>query len=202
MSNRELLDHLFSTNRIELNRGSLFDTPPPALPEKIDPDRVEGMLLGLAIGDALGMTTEGPGWSVERRFRLYPGGVSDYFNGLGQPDPVGGRGKPSDDTQLSFWTLEQILQDGALVPENVARLFVAREMEIVGRGGPRQVARVMSIGGGPVPWWRVVRADGRPAPCHDGEAAALLRGEGTPFRPDGARLDMRRAFWADALARS
>jgi alkylated DNA nucleotide flippase Atl1 len=70
--------------------------------------------------------------------------------------------------------------------------------EIVGRGGPRQVARVMSTGGGPVPWWRVVRADGRPAPCHDGEAAALLRGEGTPFRPDGARLDMRRAVWADA----
>lgn len=72
--------------------------------------------------------------------------------------------------------------------------------ELVGQGGPRQVARVMSSGGGPVPWWRVVRADGRPAPCHDGEAAALLRAEGTPFRRDGARLDMCAAAWDGADA--
>ena len=35
--------------------------------------------------------------------------------------------------------------------------------EIVGRGGPRQVGHVMALWGGGVPWWRVVRADGRPA---------------------------------------
>ena len=32
--------------------------------------------------------------------------------------------------------------------------------EAVGRGGPRQVGRVMAMYGGGVPWWRVVRADG------------------------------------------
>ena len=36
------------------------------------------------------------------------------------------RGTPSDDTQMSFWTLEQMLKDGGFVPENVARLFVER----------------------------------------------------------------------------
>ncbi|MGN6598250.1 MAG: MGMT family protein [Actinomycetes bacterium] len=69
--------------------------------------------------------------------------------------------------------------------------------ELVG-GGPRQVGRVMSLAGGPVPWWRVVRADGRPAACHDGEALRLLREEGTPFRGDGERLDLRSAFWSEA----
>jgi len=81
------------------------------------------MLLGLAVGDALGMTTEGPGWNVERRKKLYPGDVRDYFNGFQQPDPLHGIGRPSDDTQLAFWTLEQMVTDGGFNPENVARLF-------------------------------------------------------------------------------
>ena len=67
--------------------------------------------------------------------------------------------------------------------------------EYVGLGGPRQVGRVMSEYGGAVPWWRVIRADGFPAACHDGEALELLRGEGTPMRSDGRRVDMRRARW-------
>lgn len=34
----------------------------------------------------------------------------------------------------------------------------------LGTGGPRQVARVMRRYGASVPWWRVLRADGTPAP--------------------------------------
>lgn len=64
----------------------------------------------------------------------------------------------------------------------------------VGRGGPRQVGQVMASFGGPVPWWRVVRADGRPPACHDGEALATLRVEGTPLRASG-RVDLERAMW-------
>src|SRR5262245_57891493 len=123
MTNRELLEFLFTTGRMHLKRGSLFDTPPPPLPEPLDPDRVEGMLLGIAVGDALGMTTEGPGWTVERRKFRFGAPIRDYFTPLGRPDPVQGRGTPSDDTQLSFWALEQVLSDGGFVPENVARLF-------------------------------------------------------------------------------
>jgi alkylated DNA nucleotide flippase Atl1 len=64
-------------------------------------------------------------------------------------------------------------------------------------GGPRQVGRVMSVYGGAVAWWRVIHADGTPAPGH--EQAALVRylAEGTPLRSarPPVRVDMRRARW-------
>src|SRR5262245_541366 len=115
MTNRELLDYLFQTGRMDLHRAPLLESEPPSLPKKLNPDRIEGMLLGLAIGDALGITTEGPGWNVRRRQLLYPLDITDYFNLLSRPDPIHGRGTPSDDTQLSFWTLEQLLADSGLV---------------------------------------------------------------------------------------
>ena len=52
----------------------------------------------------------------------------------------------------------------------------------VGFGGPRRVGRVMSQFGGPVPWWRVVRADGSLPPSHGDEARAHYLDEGTPLR--------------------
>lgn len=69
--------------------------------------------------------------------------------------------------------------------------------EAVGAGGPRQVGRVMALEGGGVPWWRVVRADGGLALCHDGESLERHRAEGTPLRTTGAtpRVDMQRAAW-------
>jgi alkylated DNA nucleotide flippase Atl1 len=66
--------------------------------------------------------------------------------------------------------------------------------EHVGRGGPRAVGRVMAVHGGPVPWWRVVRADGSLPPSHGTEALHEYRVEGTPLSPTG-RPDLRRAFW-------
>jgi alkylated DNA nucleotide flippase Atl1 len=69
--------------------------------------------------------------------------------------------------------------------------------EVTGGGGPRQVGSVMSRHGGPVPWWRVVHADGSPPTCHDREAHQAYQEEGTPLRPSG-RVDMDRAFWQPA----
>lgn len=66
--------------------------------------------------------------------------------------------------------------------------------EVVGVGGPRQVGRVMSLEGGGVPWWRVVRADGGLPLCHDGEALAHHRQEDTPMR-SAERVDMAEARW-------
>lgn len=60
--------------------------------------------------------------------------------------------------------------------------------------GPRTVGRVMSLHGGGVPWWRVVRADGSLPPSHGEEARAAYLDEGTPLRPTG-RVDMPKAFW-------
>jgi len=65
--------------------------------------------------------------------------------------------------------------------------------EFLGEGGPRQVGRVMAQWGGGVPWHRVVRADGTPPLCHDGEALRRLEQERTPMR--GERVDMRVARW-------
>ncbi len=72
--------------------------------------------------------------------------------------------------------------------------------DAVGRGGPRQIGQVMSRFGAPVPWWRVVRADGSLPPSHQREALAHYREEETPLRGDIAdaahlRVDLARALW-------
>lgn len=70
----------------------------------------------------------------------------------------------------------------------------------IGRGGPRQVGRVMALWGAGVPWWRVVRADGLLLPGHEREALERYRSEGTPLLTgsDGARprIDLAAARWA------
>jgi alkylated DNA nucleotide flippase Atl1 len=65
---------------------------------------------------------------------------------------------------------------------------------VVGGGGPRLVGSVMAGYGGPVPWWRVVRADGSLPPSHQDEARQTYLEEGTPLRASG-NVDLRRAFW-------
>jgi alkylated DNA nucleotide flippase Atl1 len=66
--------------------------------------------------------------------------------------------------------------------------------EAIGTGGPRQVGAVMAAYGGPVPWWRVVRADGSLPSSHLPEAHQEYLAEGTPLRPSGA-VDIRAAVW-------
>ena len=67
--------------------------------------------------------------------------------------------------------------------------------DVVG-SGPRLIGNVMARHGGPVPWWRVVRADGSLPPSHqDGARPAYLE-EGTPLRPSGDRVDLVAAFWS------
>lgn len=54
---------------------------------------------------------------------------------------------------------------------------------------PRQVGRIVGAISQSIPWWRIIRADGAPAICHDGTAPALLASEQVPFRGD--RVDLR-----------
>jgi alkylated DNA nucleotide flippase Atl1 len=56
----------------------------------------------------------------------------------------------------------------------------------------------MSTQGAGVPWWRVVRADGRPARGLEETALAHLRDEGVVLRGD--RVDMRRSRWPASLS--
>ena len=68
----------------------------------------QGMMLGLAIGDALGNTSEGMS-ATERKARF--GEIRNY---LRHPRFGDARGYPSDDTQLAFWTLERLIADGGV----------------------------------------------------------------------------------------
>lgn len=69
--------------------------------------------------------------------------------------------------------------------------------DVVG-SGPRLVGNVMARHGGPVPWWRVVRADGSLPPSHQDEARQLYLEEGTPLRRSGTAVDIVEAFWPPA----
>ncbi|MFV0133764.1 MGMT family protein [Streptomyces sp. HMX87] len=96
---------------------------------------------------------------------------------------------------------ERVLDVTELIPPGRVMTY-GDVAEWLGEGGPRQVGRVMSLYGGGVPWWRVVRADGRLLPGHELEALQQYRAEGTPLKDAGRaaeghlpRLDMRRARW-------
>lgn len=116
--NTETLDFLFTNRKIDLRPGKLFDLPPSPLPASLDWERVEGMMLGLAIGDSLGRMTEG--WLPDSRKHQF-GEIRDYL-----PNQYAGGmriGVPSDDTQLAFWTLEQMITDRGLDPGHLAQRF-------------------------------------------------------------------------------
>jgi alkylated DNA nucleotide flippase Atl1 len=89
--------------------------------------------------------------------------------------------------------VEQVLTAVESIPPGRACAY-SDLAELVGRGGPRQVGQVMARYGAGVPWWRVVRADGRPARGLEEQALARLRAEGTPLRGD--RVDLVRARFA------
>ena len=61
--------------------------------------------------------------------------------------------------------------------------------------GPRRVARALSSGGGAVPWYRVVRADGSAAEPVRVRQLELLAAEGVPMR-DG-RVVLSAVGWPD-----
>ena len=92
--------------------------------------------------------------------------------------------------------VEQVLSGVERIPPGRVTTYGA--IAAVVGGGPRQVGAVMSRHGGPVPWWRVVHADGAPPPCHDGTAREHYAVEGTPSGPTG-RIRMREAFWDPAF---
>lgn len=116
--NRRVLADLFAGKRIRLEQSPFLAEAPPSLPHPFDFDRVEGMLLCLAVGDALGNTTEG---MLPGKRKAQHGWIRNYL----PHKHVGGQnvGTASDDSQMAFWTLEQLLRDGGLVPDNLSRRF-------------------------------------------------------------------------------
>jgi alkylated DNA nucleotide flippase Atl1 len=121
------------------------------------------------------------------------------------PDEADVPADASDVPELPDYA-ERVLQVAELIPAGRVMTYgdIAEWLE---EGGPRQVGRVMSMYGGAVPWWRVVRADGVPLPGQELEALGHYHAEGTPLRgTTGAgaasrreehipRIDIRRARW-------
>jgi methylated-DNA-protein-cysteine methyltransferase-like protein len=71
--------------------------------------------------------------------------------------------------------------------------------EYAGLSSARMVGRILALEAADVPWHRVVRADGTPAPHLRVRQLELLRAEGVPLRgADGDRIDMRAARWDGA----
>jgi ADP-ribosylglycohydrolase len=127
-------------------RSGLLQGPAERVKGLIQPDRVRGMLLGLAIGDALGNTSEGLS-AVDRMDRY--GEIHDYLSN----QHAGGRrvGLPSDDSQLAFWTLESLLECGGLDPDDLAACFASRRIFGIGQS----VAKFLqNREQGVTPWYR------------------------------------------------
>jgi ADP-ribosyl-[dinitrogen reductase] hydrolase len=116
--NRELFSRLSEDNAIRIKRGRIFDEHLLPKTANFDFGKVEGMLLGVAIGDSLGITSEGM-LASERKARF--GEIRDYIPNRYVDKAIG---FPSDDTQLTFWTLEQMVADGGFFPDHVAKRFL------------------------------------------------------------------------------
>ena len=101
---------------------------------------------------------------------------------------------PEEYVELVLRCVEQVPRGRVTTYGAIAEVVGER----AGGGGPRQVGAIMASYGGPVPWWRVVRADGSLPPSHQGEARQSYLEEATPLRPSG-NVDLARAFFRPVL---
>jgi alkylated DNA nucleotide flippase Atl1 len=102
-----------------------------------------------------------------------------------RPDPAGSEHlDPDDYVELVLDLVERIPSGRVMTYGDIA--------DFLGRGGPRQVGAVMSRSAA-VPWWRVIRADGRPVRGLQDTALDHLLAEGCPVR--NGRVQLRTARW-------
>lgn len=84
--------------------------------QDVNPDRVSGCLVGLAVGDALGAALEFmPRDAVHKRF---PGGLRDMI-----ASPLWRQGEYTDDTQMALLLAESLLDLQGLVLSDAAQRF-------------------------------------------------------------------------------
>ncbi|WP_156786058.1 ADP-ribosylglycohydrolase family protein [Archaeoglobus veneficus] len=127
LPNSEKMKFLFSEGIIRAkNAPFLYSTP--EVTKNIDWDKIKGMLLGVAIGDSLGYPVEGipPNYKLKRY-----GEITDYIpTKRSDWKPIG---VPTDDTQLTFWTVEVLLENnGYLNVKELADRFVKERIFGIG----------------------------------------------------------------------
>jgi ADP-ribosyl-[dinitrogen reductase] hydrolase len=164
-------------------KSALLQGPAMRATGPVSPARIRGMLLGLAIGDALGNTSESL-TAAERDARY--GEIRDYLpNRHGRGHRVG---LPSDDSQLAFWTLESLLERGELDPEDLAARFDSRQIFGIGQS-VRQFLRNRESG--LTPWYRCGAESA-------GNGALMRIAPITLLHPDGTSA----ALWLNAALAS
>jgi ADP-ribosylglycohydrolase len=146
IDNANLLNSLIDDGTIRLNKGAILTTTPMPLSGDAVYDKITGMLLGAAIGDSLGISSEGLSPKDRNNkfgeIRNYP--AWEWSNYL----PIG---VPSDDTQLTFWTLKQLTIDSGLIPDNLAKRFCKHHIIGIGTSTTRFVHNYQDK---KMPWYR------------------------------------------------
>jgi alkylated DNA nucleotide flippase Atl1 len=104
--------------------------------------------------------------------------------GPGGPSSPGPAPSPADVDEAVFDAVESIPPGRVSTYGAIGRLVGV---------GPRRVARALAQGGGAVPWYRVVRADGTAAEPVRVRQLELLAAEGVPVR--GGRVDLGAVGW-------
>ena len=126
--NREVFEALIGSQEIALRRGALLDFAPGPMTSSWISNVYEGVRCWDWPSEIA--------WGTHRRASPQPNDAGrwelrDYLpNRHADCHPVG---LPSDDTQLAFWTLEQMLEDGGFVPENVAARFCSEPIFGIGQ---------------------------------------------------------------------
>ena len=127
IDNFNLFEKLARQGTVKTHGVESIRYTPVSLPPDFDFSKIEGMLIGVAVGDSLGATSEGmlPG---DRR-RKY-GEIRNYVPGYRSGWKT--VGVPTDDTQLTFWTLKQLIEDDGLIPDNLAKRFCRHHINGIG----------------------------------------------------------------------
>lgn len=107
------------------------DVPFPPGPSN---ERLRGMLLGVAIGDALGNPTESLNPAQRREEH---GELQDYIPHPRSDDDE--TGLPSEETQLTFRTIESLLELGHIDPEDLIERFSEETLFAPGHGVERAI---------------------------------------------------------------
>ena len=145
IDNYNLFEDLAKQGILRINNANTWRHVPAPLSSDFSFNKIEGMLLGVAVGDSLGATSEGM-LPTDRR-RKY-GEIRNYVPG--QHSGWKSIGLPTDDTQMTFWTLKQLIEDGGLVPDNLAKRFCRHHIV---RSGTTTRTFVSNYKDGHKPWY-------------------------------------------------
>ncbi len=195
-----LIYHVNGRERVETfrpDRGMVVDIKwkrgvvTPCTVEAITKDKVLGMILGIAIGDALGMPVET--WNEDRIKAAHPDGVRDYVSAEGHKWFDGRKpGTWTDDTQLTMAVCEAIMKNDCFDMDEVARNHVEAFKNPAGWGSTTKEA-IQRIRDGV--HWTNSASESSPQKVRG-------MGNGVPMKisPLGAFHAARRVGWKKACA--